>query len=89
MRITKIKIPLLLQPFTENNDKVEVNGTTVRDCLYALATRFPRVKEWLFDSGGSLKVIIVVNRQVVPQNKLDAEVFDNDQITIIIPMNGG
>ena len=88
MSIT-IEIPLFLRPFTANNDTVEVSGATVGDCLDTLAVKYPEMREWLFDSTGILKAIVVVNRQIVPQKDLNTAVSDNDQISIIMPAGGG
>lgn len=85
----KIEVSSFLRPFTGNNDTVEVSGTTVRDCLDALAINYPEIQEWLFDRTGVPKTIIVVNRKIIPPNNLNVAVFDDDEISIIMPLGGG
>ena len=85
----KIEVCAFLRPFTANNDRVEASGTTVRDCLNALAVKYPEIEEWLFDSSGVLKTIIVVNRRIISPNSLNIAVYDDDEISIIMPVGGG
>ncbi|MBN1847318.1 MAG: MoaD/ThiS family protein [Deltaproteobacteria bacterium] len=84
-----IEMAPYLRRFTGNNDRVAVSGATVRVCLSALVAQFPEIKEWLFDTHGTLKTIIVMNRKIITLKDLDSKICDNDQIRIIMPLGGG
>lgn len=84
-----IEMAAYLRPFIGNNDRVVVSGATVRDCLSELVVQFPDIKEWLFDSHGTLKVIIVMNRKIITLKDLDSKICDNNRLRIIMPLGGG
>lgn len=84
-----IEMAAYLRPFIGNNDRVAVSGATVRDCLSELVVQFPDIKEWLFDSHGTLKIIIVMNRKIITLKDLDSKICDNNRLRIIMPLGGG
>jgi len=85
----EIKISPLIQTLIGIAETVEVEGTSARECLDNLARENPGIKEVIFDKNGVMKVIILRNGIVLPQNCLDNEVSDKDIITILAPMAGG
>ncbi|MBU2509861.1 MoaD/ThiS family protein [bacterium] len=88
MSIT-IEIAPYLRPFIENRTSVVVGGTNIQECIGELVTQFPGFKEWLFDSQGTLKVLIIVNGKVIPQQGFNLKLGDNDHIRIIMPLDEG
>jgi len=87
----KVMISAYLQRFTNHTEVVEVNGSTVGECLKHLVEQFPLVKERLFDRQGKLLIyfnIYVNEKSVYPQN-LDKPVRDGDEIRIAITIGGG
>lgn len=87
----KINIhPFLLQQ-TDNQDVVEVNGSTVGECLQQLVARFPDLKPWLFEKDGRLNrlVEIYVNTESSYPEELAKPVQDGDELHIIVIIAGG
>lgn len=87
----KINIPVYLQPFTNDLEVVEVSGSTVGKCLNHLVTRFPAVREKLFNKTGKLHayVAIYVNGEDAYPEELAKPVKDGDQLDILYVIGGG
>lgn len=87
----KINIHPFLSQHTNNQDMVEVNGSTVGQCLEQLVARFPELKPWLFEKSGKLNrlVEIYVNMKSSYPEELAKPVKDGDELHIIIIISGG
>ena len=87
----KIEIPYSLQSLTDNTAIVEVNGSTVGECLEQLATRFPKSRKLLFDKGGKLDMFgdIYVNGESFYPQGLTRPVKDGDELYIAVLVGGG
>jgi len=87
----RIVIPSLLQPFTNNLESVEVNGTSVNRCLNNLTKQFPNVKKMLFTQNGELMsyVTIFVNGQDTYPEELTKSVKNGDELHILYMIEGG
>ena len=70
-----IKVYAILGKYTDGERVIEVDGTTVGQCLTRLIQKYPTIKEALFDKNGEL---------------LDYKpVKDGDNILLTMPMGGG
>lgn len=80
-----------LQQFTNNQDVVEVNGSTVGDCLDDMVRQYPSLKKALFDEHGQLLsyVIFFINREYAHPAELTKPVNDGDELTIALMIAGG
>lgn len=85
----KIKLNLALQQLASNRDKVEVYGSTVKQCLDDLIRRFPGAKEWIFDKDGSLVPLVLVNGKVLPPEELNRPVTEKDELWLVSVLTGG
>ena len=87
----KINIHPLLSHFTNNQDVVEVNGSTVGQCLEQLVARFPDIKQGLFGKDGKLLnyVDIYVNEESAYPEELAKPVNDGDEIHLVLMLAGG
>ena len=87
----KINIPSYLQPFINNMEVVEVNGSTVGECLNHLVKQFPRIKKQLFSKNGKLfeYIIISVNGESAYPEQLAKPVKDGDEFNILLIIGGG
>jgi molybdopterin/thiamine biosynthesis adenylyltransferase/rhodanese-related sulfurtransferase/molybdopterin converting factor small subunit len=89
----KIHIPTPLRAYTDKQQTVDVEGTTVQQGLEALVTKFPAMRQNLFTEDGTLRsfVNVYVNDEDVrylPQK--DATTVDSDaELTIIPSIAGG
>ena len=87
----KIGIPSYLQSFTRNLETVEVNGSTVGECLGYLIKQFPDVEKKLFDKNGKLLdyVGIYINGEDAYPDELSRPVQDGDELFILYIIGGG
>ncbi len=87
----KIDIPLYLQPLTNDTEAVEVNGSTVGECLDHLAKQFPGMEKMLLAKNGELlsDVGIYVNGEDAYPDELAKSVKDGDELYILYIIGGG
>ena len=87
----KIGIPSYLQSFTQNLETVEVNGSTVGECLGFLIKQFPDMGKKLFDKNGKLLdyVGIYINGEDAYPEELSKPVQDGDELFILYIIGGG
>lgn len=87
----KVNIPHLLQHLTDGRRIVEVNGSTVGECLKHLVEQFPLIQEALFDEHGKLNsyLDIYVNEESTYPEDLAKPVRFGDELDIIFMIDGG
>ncbi len=87
----KIDIPSYLQPYTNNREMVEVNGSTVGECLDHLIKQFAGMEKMLFTKNGKLHsyVGIYVNGEDAYPEELAKPVEDGDKLYILCIIGGG
>ena len=87
----KIKVPSYMKSFTNNMEVVEVNGSTVGECLNHLVKQLPGMKKQLFSKDDNLfeNIIISVNGESAYPEQLAKPVKDGDKLDIIFLIGGG
>jgi len=87
----KINIPSYMQSFTDNMKVVEVNGSTVGECLNHLVKQFPSMKKQLFSKDGDLfeNIIMSANGESAYPEQLTKPVQDGDELNIVVIIGGG
>ncbi len=87
----KINIPSYMKSFTNNMKVVEVNGSTVGECLNHLVKQFPGIKKRLFSKEGNLfeNIIISINGESAYLEQLAKPVKDGDELNIVLIIGGG
>lgn len=88
----KVRIPTPLQKLTQNQGEVEVAGSSVKDVLAALETKFPGMKERLYDDKGGLRRFInfYVNDEDIRFLQGDTTALkDGDELSIVPAIAGG
>ncbi len=87
----KINIHPILHHFTNDQDVVEVKGSTVGECLEQLTAQFPEVKKGLFDKDDKLLnyVDVYVNGESAYPEELARSVRDGDELHIVLTIAGG
>lgn len=87
----KINIHPFLTQHTNDQDVVEVNGSTVGQCLEQLVGQYPELRKWLFEKDGKLNrlVEIYVNGESSYPEELAKPVKDGDELHIVIIISGG
>jgi molybdopterin synthase sulfur carrier subunit len=84
-----LKITPVLRQFTDNQETVQVEGTTVRECLNSLVARYPGTEKWLFSKSSAPMICIFLNREVVMPEDLDTNVSAGDVIDLCPVIGGG
>jgi len=86
-----VKIPPPYRGPTAGLASVEVEGTTVRECLEAAAAAHPGLGELILDPDGSLHrfVTVFVNGDEIARSDVDARVASGDEIEILAAIAGG
>ena len=87
----KINIHPSLLHLTDNQEEVEVSGNTVGQCFQQLTTKYPELKEWLFEKDGKLSkyIDVFVNQESAYPEELVKSVNDGDELNIIMTIAGG
>ena len=87
----KINVPSYMKSLTNNMEVVEVNGSTVGECLNNLTKQFQGIKKQLFSKNDSLfeTIIISVNGESAYPEQLARPVKDGDKLDIIFIIGGG
>lgn len=88
-----VKVHLLssLRVYTDDQDAIEVEGTTVEECLLDLSDKYPMIEEEIFYPNGKLNDTyeIWINAESAYPNALAKEIKDGDEIYITLEQTGG
>jgi sulfur-carrier protein len=85
----KIKLSQVFKQYTAGQEIVEVEGSTVKECLFSLIKKYPQIKNWIFDSKMTLLVIILLNGDIILSNNLDKPVGESEILNLIPIIAGG
>jgi molybdopterin converting factor small subunit len=85
----KIKLSRDFQDFTNQQETIEVKGSTVKECLNSLIGLFPGLKDLLFDAGNALSVVLVLNGEAIISKDLDRPVSEQNELSILPLIYGG
>ena len=77
--------------YTDNQEVIEVEGTTVGECLRDLGEKYPIMEDEIFFPDGTLNDLyeIWVNAESAYPDELAKEVKDGDEIYITLMLAGG
>ena len=85
-------LPSLLLNATDGRDEVEVEGSTLRECVDDLVARYPLLEVHLFDEGKKLRAHVNVFHNDTNVKWLDdwrVPVAVGDTLTVIQAVSGG
>ena len=87
----KINVSPFLCQYTDDRQVVEVNGSTVGQCLDHLVKQFPGIKQWLFDNNGKFHsyITLYVNGRSAYPTELATPVKSGDELHILFMVDGG
>jgi molybdopterin converting factor small subunit len=85
----KVKLNLTLQKLAKNREKIEVTGSTIRQCLNDLIRQMPGSKKYIFDADGSLKILFLLNNEALHEHDLDHPIIENDELWLLSIVSGG
>lgn len=84
-------IPWNFVSMTDDTKKVQVEGTTVGECLQNLIEQYPKLKPDLYNKDGRLHsdIIIYINKTMTYPDQLDKPVQDGDELSLSVLIGGG
>ena len=87
----QVKVPPPYRGPTRGEAVIEVEGTTVRECIQAVEARYPGFEEQIFDAEGRFHrfVTLFVNGDEVDRDAADAAVGAGDEVEILAAIAGG
>jgi molybdopterin converting factor small subunit len=87
----KVHLHLTLRQFTNGQEIIDVEGTTVGECLKNVVKKYPGMESSLFGKNGKLSNIveIYVNLQSAYPNEIAKQVKDGDEIHVTMMLAGG
>jgi sulfur-carrier protein len=85
----KMRLSQTYLEHTGNREIVDVEGTTVRQCIDDLVRQYPGLGPLLFDSEYALGVLIIYGGDVITASSLNRPVSDNEEIKLVPMIYGG
>lgn len=72
-------------------ETIDTSGNTLGDCLRQALTRFPKLKNEIFDASGKLQghILVLLNSEEVQPDELNRKVSDGDVIEVLPIIGGG
>jgi molybdopterin converting factor small subunit len=83
----KMNIPFTFRHLTGYRKSIDVDGTTVRECMDDLMRKFPDTREF-FNEDNRI-AWIALNQELVELTNLDKKVSEDDELSIILIIGGG
>ena len=88
-----MKMPgMIFSKYAGNRGVIEVNGSTIGECLENLVAQFPEIRQQLCQESDELRfreVHIFINGEMLYPKDLDSIVRDGDELFILSPFFGG
>ena len=86
-----IEITSILTRYTDKQMLVQVQGSTVGECLQELVKRFPKLKQIIFDKNDKLydTFHIFINGESAYPDEMVKPVKDGDKLNIVWVIQGG
>lgn len=87
----KMNIPSYLQSFTNESEVIEVDGSTIHECLNDLIRKFPEIGDKVFAEDGKLHdyVTIYLDGEFAYQEQLAKAVEDGTELHLLYVLGGG
>lgn len=87
----RIEVPSYFQSHADNMKTLEVDGSTVGECVSCLVNRFPALRKMLLDEEGKLlgHLSVYINGECAYPDGLGAPVKDGDEIYVLFSIEGG
>jgi molybdopterin converting factor small subunit len=87
----KIKISSAHQYVTDGVEIVEVEGNTVAQCLKDLIRKFPSLEKFMYNDADVVSnyLLVFLNGENIPHTELDKAVKNDDEISLVMLIDGG
>ncbi len=86
-----LEVPSRYRVPTGGQARVDVAGTTIRECIVEMENRFPGFQELILDGRGKQRrfVRLFLNGDAIERDALDAAIEQGDTVTIMASAAGG
>jgi molybdopterin converting factor small subunit len=85
----RIQLSEVLRNLARTPVTIEVEGSTVQECLEELFQQFPGVRKWVIDEQGRLQVLVLVNQDSAYIQDLSHKVKPGSEIRLLMIISGG
>ena len=87
----QVNIPQFLYHLSDGVKMIEVEGSTVGECLYELIHRYPQLEESIFEEKGKLRSLlnVYINLESAYPGELSKPVREGDKLDIMYTLVGG
>jgi molybdopterin converting factor small subunit len=87
----RICMQYFLPHLTNDQEIVEVEGKTIRECLEDFCRRYPKARRWIFREDGEMANFtdVFVNLKSTFPGELDQPVQDGDELFLMLMLSGG
>ena len=87
----EVHISSIFARYVNNQTVIEVEGSTVGECLQDLIRQFPDIKKLILDRDGKLlpSYDVYVNGESMYPQKMTKPVNDGDTLHIVLLIHGG
>jgi molybdopterin synthase sulfur carrier subunit len=88
----EVQIPTPLRPHADGQDSIPGNGATVRAVLTDVTTRYPALRDRLFDEAGKPRRFInffINDEDIRFLDDMESAIKDGDTLAIIPAVAGG
>jgi sulfur carrier protein ThiS len=85
----KINLGPFLKHFAQNKEIIFIDGRTIQECLKNLLIKYPSMEKQFFDEQGRLSILVVHNSEIIPSDKFNTELNDQDQLSVLLVIGAG
>lgn len=87
----EVEISSILARYTNNKLSIQVEGSTVGECLHDLVRQFPDLRKLILDKQGNLihSYDVFVNGESAYPKEMTKPVKDGDKLNVVLLIHGG
>lgn len=87
----RVKISTAHQYAANGAEFVEVEGTTISQCLKDLIRKYPALEKLMYNDVTSISdyLLVFLNGENVPHSDLDKSVKSQDEVALVMLIDGG
>lgn len=86
-----VHVPSRYRVPTKGEGRIEVEASTVRECIEAVEARYPGFQELILNAKGELHMFskLFLNGELLDRDALDTAVSGDDTVAVLAPAAGG
>ena len=87
----QVHIPSVYRVPTKGEGRIDVDASTVKECIEAVEARFPGFQELILNTKGELHLFskLFLNGELLARDTLDTPVSGDDVVAVLAPAAGG